>query len=374
MAAPYNTLIKPVTARLADGSHLPGGAAPEAMLIAIGLQESGFATRDQLDAGPPVIGPATGFWQFERAGGVRAVMRHPASRDIAKMLIRESGTPLDEDAVWRLFATVQGDELACAFARLLLFTDPQALPAPVSGSEQESWNYYKRTWSPGQPRRESWGRFWNQACTMVAPADLLPVASPRVAHSSTLHHRLAEPVPISSILPINTGLSSAREHTMISVLGSPDMPLTRHCQNGRASDLVRHLLAPTQVAPNINVPGIRPAIQSLQRVLNSAFVQEPELANMLGTEGMLCVRLRKPTDGSVSTDISNHAWGTAIDFKLVGGDAPGNTGSHIPRFIAILVPFFNKEGWFSGIAFRDAMHFEVADQTIRRWSEEGLLA
>lgn len=86
---------------------------------------------------------------------------------------------------------------------------------------------------------------------------------------------------------------------------------------------------------------------------------------------MFSVRLRKPTDGSVSKEISNHAWGTAIDFKLVGATVPGNTGSVVPRFIAILVPFFNEAGWFSGIAFRDMMYFEVAEQTIRRWSEEG---
>jgi hypothetical protein len=41
--------------------------------------------------------------------------------------------------------------------------------------------------------------------------------------------------------------------------------------------------------------------------------------------------------------------------------------------VAILVPFFNQAGWFSGIAFKDAMHFEVADETIRKWSHDGLL-
>src|SRR5690606_35531315 len=40
------------------------------MLLAIGLQESRFEHRRQIK------GPARGFWQFERGGGVRGVMTH----------------------------------------------------------------------------------------------------------------------------------------------------------------------------------------------------------------------------------------------------------------------------------------------------------
>lgn len=175
MAIPYHTLIRPVVTRLASDFGIKGGAAAEAMLGAIGLQESGFATRDQMDAGPPVLGPATGFWQFERTGGVRGVMRHPASRDVAKTLILESGTPPEEDAVWRLFATVQGDELACVFARLLLFTDPVALPPPVLSAEAEAWACYLRNWRPGRPRREHWGPFWRDACSAVGTGSADPL-------------------------------------------------------------------------------------------------------------------------------------------------------------------------------------------------------
>lgn len=185
--------------------------------------------------------------------------------------------------------------------------------------------------------------------------------------------RFAEPVPISSILPINKGLTSATEHTMVSILGSPMMPLTRVGQNERASDLVKRLEVLTRITSKFRVNGIAPAVASLQAVLKATFAAEPGLEGVLSTEGMLSVRLRKPTDGSASTAISNHAWGTAIDFALDGHDAPGSTGATVPRFIAALVPFFNRAGWFSGIAFRDAMHFEVAEQTIRQWSDDGTL-
>ena len=80
--------------------------------------------------------------------------------------------------------------------------------------------------------------------------------------------------------------------------------------------------------------------------------------------------MRKPTDGSVSKKISNHAWGTAVDFNIVGFEAPANTGHTVPRFIAILIPLLNAVGWYSGVGFRDTMHFEVSEQRIREWSNE----
>ena len=108
-------------------------------------------------------------------------------------------------------------------------------------------------------------------------------------------------------------------------------------------------------------------------MLKKAFAAEPDLASVLSTEGMLSVRMRKPTDGSVSTHVSNHAWGTAVDFKIVGFDAPANTGHTVPRFIAILIPLLNAAGWYSGVGFNDTMHFEVSEERIREWSSKHVL-
>jgi hypothetical protein len=183
----------------------------------------------------------------------------------------------------------------------------------------------------------------------------------------------SEMIPLTSVLPINNGRSSATEHTMVSILGSPQLPLTTKDQPKRASDLVKKLKTAAKITDHISVEGIRLAIESLQDVLEKVFNQEPALKNVLGTEGMLNVRYRKPTSGKKSTQISNHSWGTAIDFKIVGKKAPGNTGGKIPKFIAVMIPFFNEAGWFSGIAFHDTMHFEVAEETIREWSKQHLL-
>jgi len=183
------------------------------------------------------------------------------------------------------------------------------------------------------------------------------------------------PVALDKILPINVGVSSAQESTMISLLGAPQLPLTTTDQPEKASTLVKALKETKLVSAHVRVTGIRPAIASLSQVLQRAITKEADsghdLDSVLATEGMLNVRYRKPTDGSVSKKISNHSWGTAIDFTIVGEDAPGNTHGFVPRFVAVLVPFFNDGGWYSGIGFHDTMHFEVADETIRSWASHG---
>ncbi|PDT91301.1 hypothetical protein CO669_04590 [Bradyrhizobium sp. Y36] len=188
-----------------------------------------------------------------------------------------------------------------------------------------------------------------------------------------LARRFSAPVPLASLLPINTGLSSAKEETMISLLGSPHMPLTTVGQNERASDLVKRNLVLERMSPLFRLTGLKPAVDDVKAVLTKAFAKQPTLAEVLSTEGMLSVRMRKPTNGSVSTHVSNHGWGTAVDFKVVGFDAPANTGATVPEFIALLIPLFNKAGWYSGVAFNDTMHFEVSEERIREWAKKKLL-
>jgi len=177
----------------------------------------------------------------------------------------------------------------------------------------------------------------------------------------------AKLVPLASIMPINQGLHSASEETMISILGRPQMPLTTFDQPARASETVKKLRAEKSIFHHVT--GIRPAVVSLETILKKVDAAEPGLMDVLRTQGMLNVRLRKPIHGT-STKISNHAWGTAIDFNLVGQNAPGDNADMIPQFIAALVKPFNEAGWYSGIAFHDDMHFEVAEETIVKWSHD----
>jgi hypothetical protein len=120
--------------------------AARVMLLAIGLQESRFLHRRQIG------GPARGFWQFELGGGVRGVLKHVASRELAQKVCRDRNVIATESAVYE--ALDDDDVLACCFARLLLWTDPKALPAV--GEVDDSWALYLRTWRPGKPHRHTW--------------------------------------------------------------------------------------------------------------------------------------------------------------------------------------------------------------------------
>ena len=129
----------------------------EVLLLAIGLQESRFKHRRQIG------GPARGWWQFERGGGVAGVLRHPASREHAVRVCDARGVaPVPEQIYQRL---EHDDVLAAAFARLLLYTDPARLPAV--GEVNASWDLYMRTWRPGRPHRHTWDVLYAQAMEAV---------------------------------------------------------------------------------------------------------------------------------------------------------------------------------------------------------------
>lgn len=134
---------------------------PEArvMLVAIGLQESRLIHRRQLVGNPPrPAGPAKGLWQFERGGGCKGVITHPASRYWMHRVCAARAVGFSAIALWH--AIERDDVLACAAARLLLFTDPRRLPA--LGDEAGAWALYLRTWRPGKPHRGTWAAMYAQ--------------------------------------------------------------------------------------------------------------------------------------------------------------------------------------------------------------------
>ena len=132
------------------------------MLYAIGLQESRFVHRAQvIDGGGK--GPARGYWQFERGGGVTGVLRHPASRFWMHSACNARNVPAQPMNVW--LALEADDVLAAAAARLLLFTDPAKLPA--IGEQAEALRYYLRIWRPGKPHPETWPSCYQTAIGVV---------------------------------------------------------------------------------------------------------------------------------------------------------------------------------------------------------------
>lgn len=138
------------------------------LLLAIGLQESAFQHRRQIK------GPARGFWQFELGGGFRGVLRHASSAQHAKRLLMERGhSGMTESEQFSKLET--DDVFAAGIARLLLWTDPKALP--VLNRPNEAFEYYIRNWRPGAYSRGAaeqraeirnrWGMAYAQAMAEV---------------------------------------------------------------------------------------------------------------------------------------------------------------------------------------------------------------
>ena len=136
---------------IGDGLSLlpPSWNSPQArlLMLAISGQEADFRHRWQVyDAKrPEAMGAARGLWQFERGGGVRGVLTHERTKTQAAEVCRMRNVAPTVDAVYN--ALHLDDTLAAAFARLLLWTDPRALPAV--GEVEAAWQMYLRNWRPG---------------------------------------------------------------------------------------------------------------------------------------------------------------------------------------------------------------------------------
>lgn len=144
------TVIPAAMSMLPERMDSPGARA---MLLAIGLQESRFEHRKQ------IRGPARGFWQFEENGGVRGVLNHRATKPLITGVLERLQYSALVDTSYEAIA--HNDMLACCYARLLLFTHPEALPGPNEAGK--GWTQYIDTWRPGRPHRSTWDEFHAQA-------------------------------------------------------------------------------------------------------------------------------------------------------------------------------------------------------------------
>lgn len=134
-----------------------------AMLLAIGLQESKFLHRAQIG------GPARGFWQFERGGGVVGVLRHPATGQTVRNALREQRYAAIANSPTDLHELItDNDVVAAVFARLLLWTVPGRLPSKHEADY--GWDCYISGWRPGKPHKSTWNAYFASAWQRVDDA------------------------------------------------------------------------------------------------------------------------------------------------------------------------------------------------------------
>lgn len=178
-------------------------------------------------------------------------------------------------------------------------------------------------------------------------------------------------VPTPNRRSMNSGLSAAKVSTLKTLFGDfPNLP--ENCGTNKNAK-VSAMLETRNVGP-FRCTGIKPALDSLERIFAAVKKDHPDLYKLVGTAGMHCYR--KIRGGNTP---SNHSAGTAIDLT-VGGVLPPmdyspETPGLIPNGFVILYAYFHREGWYWGAGYAggrvDAMHFEVADETLKAWASRG---
>lgn len=172
---------------------------------------------------------------------------------------------------------------------------------------------------------------------------------------------------------VNIGLSSPKLSTLRSILGEPRASYTGECQP--ITGPFKSRIVTRSVGP-FRCTGVDVAVDALKDILAAVKEEVPDLHEILGTAGMACarkVKIRQP-NGTIrlGRNPSNHSWGLAVDIKLKG-HLDVQSDDKCFRGLLILSRYFNAAGWYWGVSFpnEDAMHFEVADATLRRWKREG---
>ncbi len=176
----------------------------------------------------------------------------------------------------------------------------------------------------------------------------------------------AQVVVIPERRSLNRGMTVATPQFLEELLGRPRETLTDACEPV-TNEALRAKLVLADVGP-IRVRMVRPAVESLERVLEAVRKADPDLHARIGSAGSLCVRRIR---GSVDS-LSSHAFGLAVDL-VIDGRLDSFGGGMTQLGLTILADFFAAEGWIWGAAFgrEDSMHFEISRERLLQWRAEG---
>ena len=141
------TIVRPGLVALAAATT-PAVISREAevMLLGIAHQESGMRHRQQVN------GPARGYFQFEKNGGLAGILGHARTGPMAEKFVESLDLPNDIHRLWDILPF--SEILQVGFARLLLWSDNA--PLPRIGDKDGAWATYLRIWRPGKPHRARW--------------------------------------------------------------------------------------------------------------------------------------------------------------------------------------------------------------------------
>lgn len=203
------------------------------------------------------------------------------------------------------------------------------------------------------------------AAPSAVPAPSLPTAAFDSGLQDEDEVALVDPMELAKGR-FNRGVIRPTPAVLREVLGEPRASYSQDCQP--VTDPGLAALLETRRIAGFEVTMVRPALDSLEAVMERLRSEEPQVYAAVGTAGALCARYVR---GSASS-VSSHAWGAAVDLTLSGhldqmGDAATQSG------LVVLAEFFNDAGWYWGAGYgrEDSMHFEVGEGLLRQWQAEG---
>lgn len=210
---------------------------------------------------------------------------------------------------------------------------------------------------------------------MVATPE--PAPAPEVAAVATDQFGGTAPPPESEGLidqmqiaasRFNRGIERPRPQFLLELLGNPRETYTQDCQPVTNPRMLAVL--ETRKIASFTLTMMRPALDSLQALMDRLQKEEPDIYAAIGTAGALCARYVRGSNGSVSS----HAWGLAVDLTLKQNlDKMGDQNTQFG--LIPLAEYFNDAGWYWGAGYgrEDSMHFEVGEALLRQWRAEGKL-
>lgn len=180
-----------------------------------------------------------------------------------------------------------------------------------------------------------------------------------------------ELIPLPAPGGVNQGIHAPTAGFLEQLLGMPRDSFTGDCQPPNNPSFKR-LVTTASIGP-FRVTGLKPAVKSLTEIFTDVKHAQPELHDMLASNGMLCCRFRHIHGKNVPPP-SSHSWGTALDL-ILGGKTDVQGDRKVLRGLAVLAKFFNAHNWVWGATFpqEDAMHFEVSQELLLRWKDTGVL-
>lgn len=260
-----------------------------------------------------------------------------------------------------------------AFARLQHQIDSQAQQIQALGDRVKTLAAAQDALRAATDSAMTGGAMTGSAMTGSSP----PAAPPEIASVEVDQFGGTAPAPETEGLieqmqlaasRFNRGIERPRPQVLLDLLGNPRDTYSQDCQPITNPRMLAAL--ETRKIASFNLTMLRPALDSLQAVMDRLQKDEPDIYAAIGTAGALCARYVRGSNGSVSS----HAWGLAVDLTLKQNlDRMGDQSTQFG--LVVLAEYFNDAGWYWGAGYgrEDSMHFEVGEALLRQWIAEGKL-